>query len=383
MPLAAPAFSPVATPLSAIPSLPSFDSLPEAAVLSAPPAPVSTSQALTLLQRHYGIQADLQALTGERDANFLVGPHVLPDGQGHTPRRLMLKISHPVETTEVADFQTQALLHLARHHPAQPVQRLLPTRDGAFSAVTSALGERPRVVRLFSYLEGLPMPQAPHSPGQQVNVAQTLARLDKALAGLPPQPAGQRRLPWDIQHADSVRSLVALIAAPERRACVARALDRFASHVQPRLKTLRRQAIHNDFNIYNLLVDPLQPDRVCGILDFGDMVEGPLIDDVAVAASYQLDETGDALQAIAEFARAYHAIHPLTPDELALLPGLIRARLAMVVCIGGWRAARDPGNADYILRNNRLSWARLTACDRIDDEQASLALRSACGLAPV
>ena len=77
------------------------------------------------------------------------------------------------------------------------------------------------------------------------------------------------------------------------------------------------------------------------------------------------------------------SIHPLTPDELALLPGLIRARLAMVVCIGGWRAARDPGNADYILRNNRLSWARLTACDRIDDEQASLALRSACGLAPL
>lgn len=49
MPLAAPAFSPVATPLSAIPSLPSFDSLPEAAVLSAPPAPVSTSQALSLI----------------------------------------------------------------------------------------------------------------------------------------------------------------------------------------------------------------------------------------------------------------------------------------------------------------------------------------------
>ena len=32
------------------------------------------------------------------------------------------------------------------------------------------------------------------------------------------------------------------------------------------------------------------------------------------------------------------------------------ARLAMVVAIGGWRAARYPDNADYILRNNALSW---------------------------
>ena len=55
------------------------------------------------------------------------------------------------------------------------------------------------------------------------------------------------------------------------------------------------------------------------------------------------------------------------------------ARLAMVVAIGGWRAARYPDNADYILRNNALSWARLQACDGIARDAARQRLRAACG----
>ncbi|KAF1020320.1 MAG: Homoserine kinase [Paracidovorax wautersii] len=293
----------------------------------------------------------------------------------------MLKISHPVEAPHVADFQTQALLHLARHAPALPVQRLLPMRDGAHAAVTHAVDGQARVVRLFSYLEGLPMPQAARSARQQASVARALARLDLALQDMAPHLAAGERMPWDIQRADSVRGLVAHLGSPERRALVEHALDRFEQHVLPRLAALRRQPIHNDFNIYNLLVDPADTERVCGILDFGDMVEGPLVNDVAVAASYQLDERGDApgaLAAISAFAAAYHRIHPLHPEELDLLPDLIRARLAMVVCIGGWRAARNPANADYVLRNNQISWARLQACRPISHAQAQEALRLAC-----
>jgi hypothetical protein len=52
----------------------------------------------------------------------------------------------------------------------------------------------------------------------------------------------------------------------------------------------------------------------------------------------------------------------------------------MVVAISGWRAARHPDNAAYLLRNNALSWARLQACDRIGNEAASTAFRRACGM---
>ncbi|OAK65448.1 aminoglycoside phosphotransferase [Variovorax paradoxus] len=344
--------------------------LPEAAVLTAPPAPVETDWAADLLQRLYGKQGRLKPLTGERDANFLLEPD---DGGA----RCMLKLSHPDEDPLVADFQTQALLHLARTDPGLPVQRLLPDRDGAASVQIEDAEGRTRVARLFSYLEGMPMPQAPRSAAQRSCVARMLARLDLALAGFE-HPAGERELPWDIQRADRVRALLVHVADPARRALAEAALDGFVERTKPRLPLLRRQPIHNDFNLYNLLVEPDEPARVAGILDFGDMVHAPLVDDLAVAASYHIDEQGDALATIARFAADYHAVSALTDGETHALLDLVRARLAMVVAISGWRAARQPGNAAYLMRNNAVSWARLQACAALTPDKVQEAIRAAC-----
>lgn len=349
--------------------------LPGAALLSAPPAPVTLEQARRLLSQHYGLhELELQALSGERDANFLVRP-----AQGPA---CMLKISHPQESALVADFQTQVLLHLARQAPELPVQRLLPTQSGQPSLTLPWPEGGPRVVRLFSYLEGLPMPQAPRTEAQRLNVARLLARLDHALADVS-HPAGEQPLPWDIQRADRVRGLLVHVSDPARQALAHRALDGFVERVLPRLGALPRQAIHNDFNLYNLLVDAQHTDQVSGILDFGDVVMAPRVNELAVAASYQLDERGEggaagALAAITGFAAAYHAEWPLQALELQLLTDLVRARLAMVVAISGWRAARQPDNAPYLLRNNAISWARLQALDTLPPDQATHALRAAC-----
>lgn len=344
--------------------------LPEAAVLTAPPTPVSTDWAAGLLQRLYGMHGQLKPLTGERDANFLLEPV----GAG---ARCMLKLSHPDEDALVADFQTQALLHVARTDPSLPVQRLLPDRHGAPSVQIEDAEGRSRVARVYSYLEGWPMPQAPRSAAQRSSVARMLARLDQALAGLH-HPAAARDLPWDIQRADRVRPLLAHVADPARRALAEAALDAFEQGTQPGLAALRRQPIHNDFNLYNLLVDPADATRVAGILDFGDMVHAPLVDDLAVAASYHIDEQGDALGTIAQFAADYHALSPLTEAEILSLLDLVRARLVMVVAISGWRAARQPDNAAYLMRNNAISWARLQACATLTPEQVRDAVHAAC-----
>lgn len=156
------------------------------------------------------------------------------------------------------------------------------------------------------------------------------------------------------------------VADPACRALAEAALNDIEQRAKPRLAALRRQPIHNDFNLYNLLADPAATHRVAGILDFGDMVEGPLV-----------DETQDALATIAPFAAAYHTVSPLQEVEAALLLDLVRARLAMVVAIGGWRAARQPDNAPYLLRNNAVSWARLAACAALTPEQLQSAIHAA------
>ena len=344
----------------------------DAEVLSAGAPALDTDWVRALAEDHYGLSGELVALTGERDRNYRLQSAI--DGA-----RYMLKVSHPAESALVADFQTQALLHIAAADPGLPVQRIVPTVSGAPSFVADPGDGLPRVVRLFSYLPGLAMPDAPRSTAQRVNLARALARLDLALQDFD-HPAGALDLPWDIQRADAVRGLLVHIADPQRRALAEHALDRFERVAKPVLPCLRAQPIHNDFNIYNVLVDPTAIDRIAGVLDFGDMVHAPLIDDLAVAASYQLGTEGDALSDIVPFVAAYHAVLPLQRAEIDLLFALMTARLVMVVAISGWRAARYPDNAAYLLRNNPLSWARLAACEQVGAAAATTALRRACGL---
>lgn len=354
------------TPVTAAPA--AFD----AEVLSASSPALDIAWVRALAQDRYGLSGELVALSGERDRNYRL--HSAADGA-----RYMLKVSHPAESALVADFQTQALLHIAAVDPALPVQRIVPTSGGEPSFMADPGDGLPRVVRLFSYLPGLPMPDAPRSMRQREHLARSLARLDLALRDFA-HPAGALELPWDIQRADAIGGLLAHIADPARRALAEHALNRFQRLAKPTLPHLRAQPIHNDFNIYNVLVDPADTDRIAGVLDFGDMVHAPLIDDLAVAASYQLGTEGDPLDDIVPFVAAYHSVLPLQRAEIDLLFTLMTARLVMVVAISGWRAARYPENAAYLLRNNPLSWARLTACEQLGNDAATAALRRACGL---
>ncbi|MGI4861378.1 MAG: phosphotransferase [Janthinobacterium lividum] len=356
---------------------------PTLAVRDTLSADAATDWAGTLLARHWRLHGALLRLAGERDRNFLLTQQTAAG----VAQRFILKISHPAEDTVITDFQTQALLHIARADPSLPVQRIVPTQEGAASFPAQAPDGSMRMVRLLAYLDGEPLPNARRSPAQSDAIARLLARLDLALRDFR-HPAGALELPWDIQHTDSVTALLDEIADPERRASAQRVLGRFVTHVKPRLPALRAQPIHNDFNIFNLLVAPDDHDRIAGILDFGDMVHAPLIDDLAVAAAYQLDAREDGegggdgggklLASLCRFAAAYHAVLPLQTRELDLLFDLVQARLLMIVAISAWRAAREPHNASYLLRNNAVSWTRLSACAAIDHAQASAALRTAC-----
>ena len=339
-------------------------------VLAVASPDIGEDEAAQAAWRHFGIAAQARRLAGERDRNFRLRAR-----GGH---EYVLKFSHPAEDPRVADFQARALLHVERADPALPVQRVALAVDGQPCAWHRAPDAPPRVLRLFSYLPGLPLPDAARSAAQRDNLARTLARLGLALRGFEHE-AGALALPWDIQRADEVAPLLAHVADPARRALAERAMARFTEHARPALPGLRAQAIHNDLNLYNVLVDPRDHDVIAGILDFGDMVRAPLVNDLAVAASYQLEPGADPLAPAIRFAAAYHAVSPLQEAELDVLFDLMMARLAMVVAIGGWRAARYPDNADYILRNNALSWARLQACDGIARDAARQRLRAACG----
>jgi len=321
---------------------PQDHSMPLGSSLTTAPPTLPTGQAATLAQTHFGLTGDLTPLTSERDLNYRL---TTPQG------RYVLKLANPSEPPEVTQFQTRALIHLERTD--LPVPRVIRTLSGGTEAQTPH-----GILRLLTYVEGQPQHLTPRSLAQAAQMGQMAARLSRGLQGFT-HPAAGYVLQWDIKQASRLRPLLPFIT-DDLRPLATETLDRFDRDIAPLLPSLRAQVVHNDLNPHNVLVSATDPSRVTGVLDFGDMVETPLICDAAVACAYQIDPA-DARASLLAFATAYHSTLPLTAAEARLLPDLTATRMLTTLAIASARAARYPGNAPYILRNVPSAAAGLQA----------------------
>ena len=336
---------------------------PAGSLLSLPPPRLSQQALSALAQAHWGLTGVLHPLTSERDQN-----HRLHTATGS----FTLKLANPAEPAPLTEFQTEALLHLAREAPGLPIPRVIPAGDGR-----AVLPTPDGALRLLSWLPGTPLAHLPRTPDLAAAIGTALGHLDAALSSFH-HPAADHHLLWDIRNASDLAPL--LPALPDDlQPHIAAFLDHFACHTAPALAALPRQVIHGDFNPHNLLADPADPARLTGILDFGDMTLSHRICDLAVAASYLIDPA-DPPGLLVPLTTAYHRTNALTEPELRLLPDLITARLATTLTISAWRAARYPENAPYILRNAPTSRAGLDALT--DPAALTGALLHACERLP-
>jgi hydroxylysine kinase len=350
-------------------SLSSSDPPFESAVPEGPPT-LSIAEAVVFSRNVFGIGGRAQLLKSERDQNFLIDGDAGP---------CLLKITNPAEDRGVTNLQTAALLHVAAVDLGLPVPRLLPDRAGQNEHILTLADGRSCIARLLSFLPGVIAALVPPSAALRRSIGSTLARFDRALAGFS-HPAESHELSWDIVHAAELRPLLAEIEDTGRRDRVEGVLDRFESTVAPALATLRWQVIHNDLSLFNILVDKDAPSQVAGVLDFGDMVRAPLIDELAIAASYHFSRDGDVLSPIVDLVRAYHETLALHPAEADLLYDLIATRQAATVLITESRARRHPENRDYILKNHPAAVLGLARLREIAREDAQGRFRRALNM---
>jgi 4-aminobutyrate aminotransferase-like enzyme/Ser/Thr protein kinase RdoA (MazF antagonist) len=316
------------------------------------------------------VPAEIVPLPGELTRNARV--------TGAAGKAVVLKV-HPEHETPDVDLEVAALDALARGPAAAMVPRVVRTPAGEHRV---EVGDR--IARALTWLPGTVWADAgPATPERLNSLGAAVARVDAALAGFDHPHLG-RPLRWNLVTAADQRELLPHVADPERAGEAAAVLDLFAERVAPALAALPAQAVHNDANDRNVLVDG---DRVTGLLDFGDLCRAPRICGLAVAAAYALPVQGAAdPRALSHVVAGYHAVAPLRPAELALLPDLVRTRLALSIVLAGWQSARDPGN-DYLLVSQDHVWAALRALPPASadggDELLAARLRAACGYEPV
>lgn len=318
-----------------------------ASVLASPVPEVTALEAEAIFLQLWGRVGQASSLHSERDRNFRM---MTPQGES-----FILKFTNAGEDPDVTDFQTQALCHLGRSDPALAVQRVIPALDGALIAHVAGHDGRMLPVRLFSWLDGDLLGHTVLQPQGLFAIGEALARIARAFAGFSHPAADKHPLLWDMQHAASLRPLLPMIPDDEPRSWVSVLLDRFESRVLPVLPHLPRSVIHNDLTGSNMLMDG---QRVAGILDFGDLVAAPVVQEIGVTASYHLDlvEGADLFAPLLHLLTGYEQIRPLREAEARVLFDLIATRLALRALIPAWRTTLYPENRDYLMRNAGRAW---------------------------
>jgi len=317
--------------------------------------PIDPIEAARSVEELYGMRGGLDRLASERDQTLLFS--------SDTGTRCILKIYHPAESETVIAFQLDALRFLEERAPQLPVPRVIMTsgtsshRLGAASyALHRFSDDTTRIVAMLSFLDGERLDHSPSTPIQAGRLGELLAHLGRALQGFEaPAPAHEQL--WSLRNAATALSLAEERTGPSRK-LVESVLRRFAGEILPRLERLPSQVIHHDFNPHNLLTVRGDPDRIAAVIDFGDLTRAPRVNDLAVALAYRVvNDAGVATNAA--FLRGYESVWPLGAEERALLPDLVRTRLAMTVAISEWRARRHPENARYLLRFHAPALAAL------------------------
>lgn len=314
----------------------------------------------------FGVTARATALPSERDQNFRL--HAA-DGTW-----FVLKIANAGEDRRMLDAENATMRHLAAGGTT-PVP--LPSKTGDDIARVGR-----HFVRLITWLDGRPLGDTPRQTDALLaDVGRAVGLMDRALASFD-HPALHREFYWDLALAPSIIAQhLPRVQDPQLHGMIATLVAVHQDAAARRGTAFRQSVIHGDVNNYNVLVDP-RTQRVTGILDFGDMVYGDTVNDLAVAMAYATLDKPDPLGAAAAVARGYHAVHPLTDDEIAALYGLMSLRLCLSVCVAASQQALRP-DLDYLGISQAPIRRTLPALTAIHPRLAHYRLRDACGLPPV
>jgi len=253
-------------------------------------------------------------------------------------RRLAVKINRDTGDDRAAlEWRTSVMQQLAT--AGQPVPGIVPDLDGNGVSGTVVDGTSVLVV-VERWLDGLPLFAAGVDEETLLDVGTTAARLAGALGSVPPPPSRLTH-PWEATRGrESILAALPGVQDDESRSLVSRAADAFADEVEPLLPALPRAVVHHDLHEANLLVGRVGgQQRVVGVLDFGDMVHGLRVAELAVAAGYSCRLTDDPLDGFRAVVAGWGRESSLDDGEVEALLPLARTRLAVNVAIWAARSA--------------------------------------------
>ena len=333
-------------------------------VFESKPPSYSEDELAEIANEYFGKTGTLKMLVSERDQNARISTE---DGV------YVLKIANEAEDHGFLEFQNAVLNHIEEMDPSLAVPKVIKGVGG-----TEIFEHNNNDIRLITFLDGDIFNGAKKTEALYRNLGGFMGRYSQAMRGFGHPKAHQPNFLWNLDNALNCKQYIQDIEDPENRALIQYYYDRYESRVAPRLKKMRSAVIHSDANDYNLVV---QGDEISGLFDFGDMVFGKQINELAIALAYAILDVDDLFMVGRSMIEGYVAEFELEEAELEILFDLVAMRLAMSVCISSNRVAKaaDEKHKEYLLITQTPAFKALRRLKKVGLSFLSCFARKAAG----
>jgi 4-aminobutyrate aminotransferase-like enzyme/Ser/Thr protein kinase RdoA (MazF antagonist) len=323
-----------------------------------------------LLHKYYAIDAaSVEKIAGYEDQNFLI--------QNTAGKQMITKVTVNPVNPSFLDAQLKAMEHLRFKSKDVGIQEVMANVEGGRLTVIDRNGKE-LYFRVLSFLDGTFVHDLKDFPDSIFeSLGSQLATMDLHLSDFS-HPAAYRFTEWDLAQVLNCRSNLQHIKDHEKRTMADYFLLQYEMEVMPVRHQLRKAVIHNDANDYNVLVNN---GTVTGIIDFGDMVETELVNNVAIACTYAMFKSDVPLDRAVMVLSRYHEIYPLTEIELSVLYYLIAARLCMSLVTSARKRTESENDHHFVSEND--AWVLLYQWIKINPLLAQDRFNGCCGYASV
>ena len=340
-------------------------------------AHLSEREATHILNSSYGIAGSVDFLPSERDQNFRVSTK--------DKNQFVLKIASPFENERLVNLQDEVLSFLVQQELPFSIPVPIPDKTGERILTFKNQSGQERLIRLVSYIEGEKLSGVNHKDAELIqSLGKSVAKLHQALIKFDRNIPERDDFAWDLTNASKVitANLDYTIDISQKH-LLEKLSEHLETNVQPILHELPKSLLHNDANDHNILVGPPSTEgrQILGIIDFGDMIYGPAIYDLAITAAYAQMGTNDPLSTIINLVQAYNEIQPLNSAELEILFPLICARLAVSASLSAAHI-HDNNRDPYLTISQQAAWESLRSLEEIHFRLARNLLRETCGYSP-
>jgi Ser/Thr protein kinase RdoA (MazF antagonist) len=295
-------------------------------------------QAADIALRLYEIEGEIRSLNSFEDQNFLVKT---------ASDKFVLKIANKRWTEDELKVQTLLFNHLQITAPGATWPQVIRSKEG--DAMTKVDGFN---VRLLTFIEGNILADSERNSDLDFSIGKVLGLFSKAVQsfeGLVPVRPNDL---WNLDNVMDCKAFLEDVIDEATRKRIEKLYLHYEEHVHPKIKDLRKATIHGDANEQNILVDQDDPNKIVGLIDFGDLQKATHINDLAITLAYSLLDVEDIDNTANQIIDGYQSQFKIEKEEFEVLFDLVAMRLISSIILSSKRAKQFPDNL-YILASQK------------------------------